>query len=422
MDAGLNLSAAAEIVPAYGSTPFQAFTATRAFGLLDLVRVVHRFDTSIQYRGGGYFFKDTGSPWSDKQVQQLTVSEGINWKKTKLLLEDSVTDFPGASFGSNAFGGSSAYNLGLGGNSGIADFFGLTTFGFGGAQHFTNVALASLNQQLTPRSSLTFAAAYAITDYFGVQNINSQQVSGLAGYTHLLSPKSQFSVSGGYQYWRFTGYDTSDAYSVQAGYSRQLSPRIGFSVGGGPQLVISHTPTIITIGPVKIPIVVSSRQTGITGEASIGYAWGRGSAGVMYAHLVTSGSGFFAGANSDIGTFTLTKPALQKWAADFSAGYVHLSSLGNGSAGILQNAYQYWFAGAGVSRRFGRHVNLSASYQFNSETTTAGCTVASACGSIVHTALLSLSWRTIPFSLDRGGDRDVPSATTDSTSASGQNP
>lgn len=422
MTAGLNVSAASELTPAYGAYPFQAYTATRVFALVDLKKIVHRFDTSVQYRGGGYFLKNTGSPWSEKQVHQLTILEQLRWEKTHLMIEDSFNEFPGASFGSNAFGGSSAYNLGLGGNSGIADFFGFSTFGLGSAEHISNVALAGVSQELTPRSTVTFVGAHAITDYLGAQSINSQQVSGLAGYSYMLSERSQLSLTGGYQYWRFTQYETSNAYSAQVGYTRQLSPRISLSASGGPQLLTSRSPTIITVGPVQIPVIASSRQTGITGEAAIGYGWSKGKLALMYGHIVTGGSGFFAGANSDIGTVTFDRPALRSWSTDFSAGFVHLSSLGNGAAGILNNAYQYWFAGAGVARRLGRHLSFSASYQFNSQTTTSGCTIASSCGSIMHTALLSLSWRTAPFNLDRGRDRDVPTVKPDSAPTNEQNP
>ena len=413
--AGFNLSEAAQVIPADStSNSLQAYSATRIFGTLNLLKTMRRLNTYIDYKGGGFFYRDSGSPWSKYEVQQLTGRENISWKRTQLTLEDSVSDFPGASFGSSAFGGAGSYNLGLGGSSGTSNFFGFNDFGgLGHAQHLTNVALGSLSQELSPHSEVTVAGAYALTHYFGSSSINSQQASVLAGYNYQVTPRSNLWVSYGYQGWKFTGGDSTAANIAQVTYGHQFSPRTTISLGAGPQFITSRTPTEVQLGPVKIPFVQTSRQTGLIANAFLSYTLRRGVVGVYYEHLLTSGSGLFAGATSDISSFNMARPLGRAWATDFTAGFVRLNSLGNRSSGILGNAFQYWFASVGVQRRVGRHFNVLASYQFNDETVTSGCSALSGCGSIVHAALISVSWHANPIRLDRGMPRHEESSTID---------
>ena len=254
--AGFNLSEAAQVIPADStSNSLQAYSATRIFGTLNLLKTMRRFNTYIDYKGGGFFYRDSGSPWSKYEVQQLTGRENISWKRTQLTLEDSVSDFPGASFGSSAFGGAGSYNLGLGGSSGTSNFFGFNDFGgLGHAQHLTNVALGSVSQELSPHSEVTVAGAYALTHYFGSSSINSQQASVLAGYNYQVTPRSNVWVSYGYQGWKFTGGDSTAANIAQVTYGHQFSPRTTISLGAGPQFITSRTPAEVQIGPVTIPL------------------------------------------------------------------------------------------------------------------------------------------------------------------------
>ncbi len=405
--AGINLGESAEIIPASAPNPFEAYSVTRLYGVLDLRKKVRRFETSISYKGGAYFFRDSGTPWTIKSVQQLTVSETISWPRTKLNLQDSPNYFPGGSFGSSAFGGAGSYTLGLGGSSGANDFFGFNNFsGINGVEHFSNVALAQLTHQLTGRSSITFAGADAITTYFGGGSIDSQQISGLAGYSYTVTPRTGISAFYGYQYFSFPGSGTTDANTVQVNYEHSLSVRTTISLGAGPQFITAHTPEVVTLGPVQIPVVVTSHQTGFSADASLGYGLRNGALGLNYEHLLTSGSGVFAGANSDIFSASVTRGIWRAWSTNFSGGFVRLSNeVGNQVSGLLGNSYEYWFAGFAVQHSLARRLNFVASYQFSHNTVTSACSASSGCGSDVHLALISINWRSFPIRLDRGNSR-----------------
>lgn len=410
MVAGLHLSEGAQFIPP-GSTanPFQAYSTTRVFGSFELAKEIRRFKTRIDYKGGGFFYRDTGSPWSKYEVQQLTVTEDVSWQRTRFTLEDSISDFPGSSFSSAAFGGSGSYTLGFGGSSGSSDFFGFNDFGgLGAEQHITNVALASVTQQITPRSGIVLAGADAITHYFGNNSISSQQASGLMGYYYNVSQRTTASILYGYQYWTFAANESTNADTAQLTVSRQFSRRLNLSVGAGPQVIRSHNISegMAPLSGIPVSVPITSRQIGFTANGYLAYNLRRQTLNVFYEHLLTSGSGLYAGANSDIATATLMRPMFRFWATTVSCGFVHLSSIGSGSAGILGNSYQYGFASFGVQHRLGSHVNILGSYQFNDATNTATCTPATGCGQIVHTVLFNLSWHTLPISLDRGSYRD----------------
>jgi hypothetical protein len=103
-----------------------------------------------------------------------------------------------------------------------------------------------------------------------------------------------------------------------------------------------------------------------------------------YDHYLTSGSGFFAGAESDIARVSVSRPLNRIWSVYSDIGYSRNSrvsslttselagcspSLTNPTPapcpGTSANVYQYGFAGAGVHRMFGHSFHAFASYQFN---------------------------------------------------------
>jgi hypothetical protein len=401
--ASANLNEAADFITSHGSSsPFQAYSSTQLTGNFKLAKDIRRFQTSLDYKGGVTLNRDSGSPFNGHTVQQLTATESIPAGKTNLTLEDSITDAPGATFGSTAFGGAAAYNLDYNGGSGTSDFLGFTDFGAFPKQRVTNIALVQVTHSLTPMTGVTVAGAFAYTQYFNANLENSKLFSVLGSYNRDLTARSHISALYGYQYWRFPGGFTTTSQTAQAVYTHQLSPRLTSSVGVGPQLSTSGTPLTITIGKTTIPIVLRSHQLGLSAEAFLSYGLRRGVVGFNYQHYVTSGSGLFAGARSDFGSLSLTEDIWRLWATDFSAGFVRLESLGNRSSGVVGSAYQYWFAGVGVRRSIGRHLNLVSSYQLNDSTTLSICSVSSSCGGVTHTLLMSLSWHTLPIRLERG--------------------
>ena len=388
------------------SGPNATNSVTRVFGSVDYLRTKGRYQTSIDYRGGGFFFVNSDFPDSTRQVQQLSAQQRISWNRTKLFLTDSLSNFPGGNFGAGWFGGTSAYNLGLppgtaptGTN--VSNFFGFDTFGgLGQANYFTNVALAEVTQEVTPRSALTFSGAYALTDHIGNEDfISSRQATAAVSYNYMLTHRSTIGVFYGYQDIRFVGGDSVMTNTVQGTFQHSISSRTGFILGGGPQFIRFNGPVELLFGSTPSLFTTTNHQTGASAFASVSHSLQHSSLAFSYNHQVTNGSGIFAGASSDIAQFTYGRALSRLWGASFDAGFVRLSSIGNNSSGLLGNSYSYGFVGAAVQRKIGQRFSFYASYQFNDENyDRSSCAVTSNCSGLVgrHVAVVGIAWRSRP--------------------------
>jgi hypothetical protein len=415
---GLTANESVQYGPANTSSgPYQTDSVTRVFGSLDYLRTKGRSQTAIDYRGGGFFFVNSDSSNSTNQVQQLTAQQSFSWQRTKLLLVDSVSNFPGGNFGAGWFGGTSAYNLGLPAGTAIpaganvADFFGFNAFGGLGQGNFlTNVTLAQVTQEVTPRSALTFVGGYAFTDQIGNQDfITSKQASAAVSYNYQLTPRSAIGGFYGYQDIRFVGGDQVMTNTVQATFQHNISSTTGYALGGGPEFTRFSGPLNFTIGGTVIPFTTTNDQVGASAYASVYHNFSNSNISFWYDHLVTGGSGLFAGASSDVAQFSFSRPISRVWAVSFDAGFVRLSSIGSASNGLLGNSYSYGFVGAGVQRRLGRRFSFYASYQFNDENyNSSSCGVTFNCTGFVqrHVAVAGISWRSHPVVLGSGDNQN----------------
>lgn len=396
------------------SGPYATDTITRVYGNLDYLRTKGRSQTSIDYRGGGFFYINSNSSNSSNQVQELSVQQRFSWQKTKLVLIDSLSNFPGGDFGAGWFGGASAYNLGvpggtpLPGNPNTSDFFGFNTFGgIGQGNYLTNVALGEVSHDITPRSTLTFAGAYALTDHIGNQNfINSKQATGSVAYGYQLTHRTTIGAFYGYQDLRFVGGNDVMTNTLQATLGHQISDSTGFTLGGGPEFTRFHGIMVFTIGSTAVPFSFTNHQSGASAYASFYHSIHTSTLAFSYDHLVTNGSGLFQGASSDIASFSWSRPLSRAWGVTVNAGFVRLSTLGSPSTAILGNSYSYGFAGAGVQHKLGGRLSVYATYQFNDESfDNSSCATTSNCNGLVgrHVATLGIAWRSRPIVFGGGG-------------------
>jgi len=419
--AGIYLSESLESIPGDNQgNSTQVFSFTRALGSLNFLKINRRFETALDYRGGGYFRDGASLGFTQGELQQLQATQRILWSKTALTLSDSLGNFPGGSFGSTWFGGASAYTLGSTSVSApsvplIADFIGTSNFvGFGQAA-LNNISLLELTQSLTRRSSLTLAGAYGFTDYWGNNRnfINSQQISTLVNYGHQLTPRSEIGLIYGYRTFHFPERNAGDIATqvTQVAYLRSLSRRLRMQVGAGPEFSRIITP--ITVLGLQVNLVTN--QINVSASGSLAYRVRATEMALSYDRLVTNGSGVFAGANTDIVQSSVNRQLKRSWEVTFDAGYVRLSRIQRSQALVPGNSYQYGFAGAGIRKKFGQF-NLLASYQFNDESfNTSVCQVIQSCNRVSqrHVGLIGIYWHTRPIRLDSGGGQGGEAEPTD---------
>jgi len=417
---GLFLSESFQTETATQGDSSQNFFSTRVSGNLDLLKFWHRSVTALDYVGGGIFY----SLHDTEQLQTLNVSHSFLGQKRELTFADSLSNLPGGSFGAAPFGGAGLYSLvfagtgaGIQPGSGLANLFGSTTLaGIAEGQQITNIAMAEFTQALTPRSVISVAGGYGITDYYGQSKnlINNSQLSTLARYSYLLSPRSQIGVIYGYRSFQFPevteGQVTTDL--VQLVYQRQFSHRMTFSFGAGPEFtalrrqyrltIPPEGPLCPSVNPCVISFTATTHQINASAFALLAYRLRTTSFTISYDRLVTSGSGLVAGANSDIVVFSVGGPISAVWQANVNAGYVRNSSIAETSPGIPAESYQNGYAGIAVRRGLGQHFSFLASYQFNALGYTSSCAQLNICGGITrqNTGLIGLYWNFRPVRLD----------------------
>ncbi len=408
LNLGITFNTSALIAPVYlQAASYQEFSASHLYGTLQYQRRDRRFQTAVDYKAGGVFhLKSYNNTFSDSHIQQLTASETITGRRATFLIEDAMNDAPGGNFGDQAFGTSSATNPGNIINP-DSNFFGFNYFGgLGQTTLITNVSLAQLRYELTPRSSVAVTGSYALAAYLGNSDlISSRQVSGAVSYGYELTQRSGLSLGYGFQEWRFPyifGDPHSTAHGVQIGYNRQLTPRLSAGASGGAQFVGSTGYNVLTLGPVQIPIRVTSSVISTTSSGILSYSMNRTSFGLTYNHLITGGSGYFEGAKSDVALLSASQQIWHYWGTSVDAGFARLSNLGRASAGIIGSTYEYVFAGFAVSRPIGRHFRFTGSYQFNDNSLeNTACSAPSECGlGLTHVFLLGISWHSSPVRVD----------------------
>jgi hypothetical protein len=153
-----------------------AGTVTRALGSLTLQRLWKNYSVATDYVGGVSYYSRSGIGL--EQLQQFDLDSRINWKRGQLAIRDAFSYLPEGTFGFSAYGGSGAYNLSLGslgaGMLGASAFGGQTSAFTGGngisvgqVPRLTNLGLVDLVENLSPKSSVTLAAGYGLTHFYG---------------------------------------------------------------------------------------------------------------------------------------------------------------------------------------------------------------------------------------------------------------
>src|SRR5258708_13418999 len=229
---------------------------TRGLGSLTLQKLWKNYAVAMDYIGGVVYYDRTRVGL--QQLHQFDIDNRISWKRSQLALPDSFTYLPEGTFGFQAYGGSGAYNSSIGGTGssmlGASAFGGQTSSFYGGSgvsvgevPRLTNLALADVVENLTPKSSVTLTAGYGIVHFYGdltsltgapanISFIGSSEETVQFGYDRTLNPKDQIALSYGYQSFNFSTVGTAMHSNVlQALTGHRISVLWDFTIGVGPQ-------------------------------------------------------------------------------------------------------------------------------------------------------------------------------------------
>src|SRR5579864_311109 len=236
-------------------------SVTRGLAGLTMQRLWNRYQLAAAYVGGVGYYNVSGIGVT--QLQELQAQQSVLWKTGQFSVRDSFSYLPEGSFGYGSYGGAGGFQLGLGG---IGEGMGVMGSGFGGhfgalgsgqfgslgqAPRITNVALADVVENLSPRTSITAAGSYGLVHFTGAPEgfINSQQVGGQAGYDYAINRKDQIALSYGYQSFHFpaiVGAGNVNVHLLQAMYGHRVSGRMDMVIGAGPQWTKIQDPVLGT--------------------------------------------------------------------------------------------------------------------------------------------------------------------------------
>jgi len=406
-------------------------TISDALGSLELRRLWSNYDLSLAYIGGVGYYNAVGIGL--RQIEELGVNQKITWKRGEFGIRDAFSYQPEGTFGSS-YGSVGTIGATVGAQSA---FFGGTALGaLGQVPRIMNLSLVDVVESLTPKSSVTVTGGYGFVHFLanepsvGNSFIGNGQVTGQVGYSRLLGPHDQGALVYGYQGFTFSTGASFHVNVIQLMWGHRISGRMDFLIGAGPQFLQVYnllTPVNIptsadTVPPCQIggtltnPVLecpTNSLRVSVAGRASLRYRFPKVSLDLTYEHFLTSGSGFFAGAESDIATLSASRRLGRIWTGFSDIGYSRNSRVlpstcspgesGASCPGVSANIYQYGFAGLGLRRNFGRNFKAFASYQFNYLSFDSSyCASSAPCNrtSQRQTGSIGLDWTPRPIRLD----------------------
>ena len=374
-------------------------SVSRALGSVALKRLWSNYDLALDYVGGVAYYTLAGEGF--KALQQMDLDQKITWKRGQLSLRDSFSYLPEGNFG-GSYGSIGSKGVASLGNTVFGSFWGSGSLGnLGLAPRVLNVSVADVSENLTPRSAVTVAGGYAFTHFYGsgtsgTSFIGSSQTSIQVGYNRELTSHTQMALVYGYQGFDFSVLGTAfHSHVIQGIYGHRISGRLDFLAEAGPQITFIDSQSAVCSDP-TIPLLLctafgdtlgtltnKTTKLGVAGQVRLRYKFPKTSLDLSYQRFQTSGSGLFAGSQSDIVRLAAERPVSRVWSSFADIGYASNSRLQpltpqqvtsctspqtnsqNACPANNANRYSYGYVGAGVRRAMGRNFQAFFSYQFN---------------------------------------------------------
>ncbi len=411
-------------------------SVSRALGSLTLHRLWSHYDLALDYVGGVGYYSAKGLGL--KSLQQMDIEQKVTWKRGQFSVRDSFSYLPEGNFGGSygSLGSQGIESLGSTSFNSFSSGASLGTLGL--APRVLNVSIGEIEENLTPKSAITVAGGYAFTHFYGTafdgaSFIGSSQTSAQAGYNRILTSHTQIALVYGYQAFDFSVVGTAfHSQVVQGLYGHRISGRMDLLLGAGPQVTFIDTqsavcsdstvpPLFCTLaGDTLIPTTVKNTRIGVAAQARLRYLLGRTSLDLTYKRFTTSGSGLFAGAQTDVVHLNATRRLTRVWSTFGDIGYSHNSRVQPLSDEQLSacsnptnqqntcpandaNTYSFGYIGAGLHRSFGRDFHGYVSYQFNELSFDHSyCLSGNTCSRIGNrsVATFGLDWTPRPMRLD----------------------
>lgn len=376
---------------------------------IDFHRVSGNSDLVVNYMGGGEISNDGEA--GNSVLQQFGFNDKIAWRRTTLTLIDQLNYVPDISLG---YGALSGLSLPGGGSVGLQQGFLpgqsiLTPEG----ERLTNSFIVQDDTYLTPRTSLTFVGGYSLMHYYGDNLLNMGDAIFQGGYNYQMTRKDTFAVL-----YRFSGYRYSNIRQsindnmVQVSYGRRLTGKLAFQVAAGPEITFLQFPLNQTTttggtggsggsgsGGSGSTTSSSTRQIYWSLNSNLTYQLQNTGFQLSYSHGISGGSGVLAGAVGDFVNGTASRQLTRLLGGSLNVGYARNSGLNLFGTTPTNQTFGYWSAGAGLSRPFGRSLNMTLSYQLQYQNSGTPFCIGTTCETSLTRNMISLSfdWHSRPL-------------------------
>jgi hypothetical protein len=373
-------------------------SVSHVLGALDLQEFWPKSDLFVEYLGGGAF---NTAPYDVRQLQAMGLEGVTRWRTGYVKLRDSFNYLPDGSFDAGVAGGMPGLGLALGGLGTGEGLPGLGHFGkgaFGGigsVARLANTAVVDAVQAITPRSAVTAAVGFSNAHFYHNTEdlINSDQTTVELGYSHMISRRDQLAGVYGFQLFRFPFDTGGEIYNnvFNLRYSHTISGRMRLIIGLGPQY------TDLKLGG-------SEPHWSLSGRATLRYEFRHSSLVAAWEKFTSPGSGFFAGADTQVARLAFRRPVARSFEVQTDLGFSHNHRLQPpGGGGVDVNSYNEGFASLILRRHMGRTWDLFAAYRFT-EVDFSGqvCFAGSPCGKVNqrHSGTIGLQWHPKPTRIE----------------------
>jgi len=335
---------------------------SRVIGAFDLQQFWPKSDLFLEYVGGGAFYSN---PYYVKQLHALGMEGITRWRTGQMTLRDAFTYLPDGSF-NVGFGGMPGFGIATGAGLGTGQAgalpgshqFGTGQLGsVGNTPRLANTAILDVVQAINPVSAFTVVGAFSNAHFYDPTNtlLNSDQITTQAGYSHLISRHDQLGVIYAFQLFQFPQNTGGQIFNhvVNVRWNHTISGRMSFIVGAGPQF------TDLQQGGDVNHVSLSAR-------AQLRYKFAHSSMVASYEKYTSSGSGFFAGADTQAARLGYTRPLGRTWEFYGDMGYSHnkkLQDVANG--GIPAGSYDEGSVIAVIRKHLGRTYEFFTAYRFS---------------------------------------------------------
>ena len=226
----------------------------------------------------------------------------------------------------------------------------------GNIPRLANTAILDAVQAISPVSAITVAGGFSNAHFFDPTKllINSDEVTIEGGYSRLLNRRDQIGVIYAFQLFQFPQDTGGQIYNhiVNLRWSHTISGRLSLIAGAGPQY------TDLEVGG-------NYPHWSLSARVQLRYKLGHASLLASYEKFTSSGSGFFAGANTQVALLGYTRPLGRTWVFYSDLSYSHNTELQSVLFGGVNAArYDEGSAGAVVRKHLGRTYDFFASYRF----------------------------------------------------------